>query len=170
MSLIAYHNGRIIADRTAMTYVEPFNVTQMQKLHISHTKQFAWVYCGRRIHSRILPKVHDIIYSALLNAYLTDELPNLKEFKDNHEAADRTMFILTSDRIYYWNGRDIEELEYSDKLSHGTNGSAFRAASTFFENDDITAATMACEFITGRTAIIDSITMGELNPFIINEV
>lgn len=170
MSLIAYHNGILLADRTAVTYVEPVNVTQMQKLHISHTKQFAWAYCGRRIHSRALQKVHDVLYSVLLNAYIDDELPNLKEFKDSHLAADRTLLIMTSDRIYYWNEREMEELEYSDKISHGTNSAAYRAASTFFENDDILAARMACEFITGRDAIIDSVQMIELKPFIVNEV
>ena len=171
MSLIAYRNRCLIADVTAMIYDDTVCHTTMQKLHVSSTKQFAFAYCGRRIHSRIIPKVHDFIHAALIKAYINDELPNLwlDRDKEKHQAASRTLYIMTADRIFYWNEDNMEELELTDMSARGTNASAFIAATLFHPEDSGYAAKEACEFITGFPATIDMIGMSELEHMTIDE-
>lgn len=164
MSLIAYHNGVLVADDIALSKSEPDTVIKMQKLFVSPTSQFAYAYCGQRIHSRYNQIMHDAIYSALVKAEIDNTSINLSDFaKEGHVAASRTIIIMTSDRVFARAEIQDEELELEDIVAYGTNASAFRGALTMID-DVAQAAQLACNFITHRECTISAIKMSDLLP------
>ena len=171
MSLIAYANGMLVADNTALREDCVGILHPMQKLFISPTKQFAYAYCGSRIHSRAMEKVHDDLHTALLEAYRTNMNPSLDKegppgpHGEMSVTKQTTFLIITRDRVYQSRGFGpfMEELELSDVVARGTNASAYITA-RLYRDTEYEAALTACEYIMQRPCSINVCAMHELEP------
>lgn len=142
MSLIAYYDGRLIADDHALLDSGICRTnSKMDKIRVSESNKFAFAYCGEEWSKQALDVLDCDLLAALTKAYAGDTQPVLTEHEVKH------VIVLTRMDAYCLN-KEFIKLPRSGLYSHGCVGDAFIGALAV-KHDPIEAAKFACKTLYG---------------------
>lgn len=132
MSLIAYANGILLADRVAGTELSQTQKLDMPKLHVHEKNAFALAYCGRQIYGDELQKLMTSFFIiTCLNCVGKDKVLDLFGFFEKRYFEDRVYLLMTRDRIFMsYGSQGFIMTEQKEPVVEGTLGDAFVVAVT----------------------------------------
>jgi hypothetical protein len=168
MSLIAYTNGRLLADRIAARELgdTPYHET-MQKLHIHPNHLYAFAYCGDKLLDRQIKDIIDAMSMALAMWYIggkKNRLQFLEEYK--HLFGNRSYIIMTKDHVFQRvdDSLGFVEIEMGAWVASGTYAASWRVAHSFGLSAE-NAAKRAVKFSSGLDSPIDVVYTRQLKKF-----
>lgn len=166
MSLIAYADGWLVADRIGVENREENRHYDMQKLFVSSTKMFAYAYCGDTLVKRLHDDLHEGLLMMLALHCVTGkgDYPLMPE-EFRHVFGDRGMIVMTKDRIFHRAaGKHFSEVDDDHVVGSGTYEGAFKIAHSFGYPPK-KAAFEAVKFLVGMDPVIDAVNRKSLRQF-----